>query len=82
MNVFAKFQVIYNISQQKVDGEWSAWTKYGKCTKTCGSGTQRRTRKCDSPAPKHGGQTCVGGTTDSRQCNTNPCPGTTDIAAI
>ena len=59
----------------QVDGKYGAWTSYSSCSKTCGGGSQKRTRKCDSPAPAHGGKECVGIAEQSRACNTQNCPG-------
>ncbi|XP_023930427.1 uncharacterized protein LOC112041253, partial [Lingula anatina] len=55
-----------------VDGVWSAYSPWGQCTKTCGTGTQTRTRTCTPP--QHGGVDCVGNATESRECNTQACP--------
>ncbi|XP_063400308.1 A disintegrin and metalloproteinase with thrombospondin motifs adt-1-like isoform X2 [Mytilus trossulus] len=64
-----------------VDGYWSSWSSWrgwSTCTKNCGTGGQvrTRTRSCTNPRPLNGGQHCYGLTTgtESRQCNTNPCP--------
>ena len=59
-----------------VDGDWGGWSNYGKCTKTCGSGKQTRTRSCDNPPRDHGGNDCTGSNDEERSCNTNACPGT------
>lgn len=58
-----------------VDGGFTAWSAYTKCSSTCGGGTQERTRSCTNPEPAHGGKECVGPTTDTRQCGEDPCPG-------
>ncbi len=49
-----------------IDGAWSAW---GPCSSTCGSGTQ--VRSCSQPAPSGGGAACKG--SSSQVCNTNSC---------
>ena len=58
-----------------VDGGFSDWSDYGRCSKTCGGGSQVSSRTCTNPAPAHGGKACVGPLQKSRSCNTNPCPG-------
>ena len=58
-----------------VDGKWGRWGQYSACTKTCGTGTQRRKRKCNNPSPSHGGEHCIGSDNESIICNTNRCSG-------
>ena len=57
-----------------VNGEWSSWT-YGKCTKSCGDGTQKLTRKCNNPSSTCGGKDCIGLKKRSIKCNKHCCPG-------
>ena len=57
-----------------VHGNWSDWTPFGTCSKTCGGGTKNRFRTCTNPAPKHSGRDCEGSIMDSTECNTHPCP--------
>ncbi|XP_062579319.1 coadhesin-like [Saccostrea cucullata] len=57
-----------------VNGGWSSWSGYGSCTRSCGSGTQSRSRSCTNPRPAHGGRSCSGSTSSSRSCNTHNCP--------
>ncbi|MBI2044301.1 thrombospondin type-1 domain-containing protein [Candidatus Pacearchaeota archaeon] len=85
----------------RTDGGWTSWSgwsswSYGAwgswstCTKTCGSGTQERTRDgtrtqtrtCTNPSPFCGGSSCSGTSTNSettrqsetQACNTQACP--------
>ena len=59
-----------------VNGGYSSWSVYSVCTKTCGIGTQSRTRTCNDPAPQHGGMDCsqLGMDTEVKECNKEPCP--------
>ncbi|XP_078681317.1 cartilage intermediate layer protein 2-like isoform X1 [Branchiostoma floridae x Branchiostoma belcheri] len=57
-----------------VHGGWSAWSVWSPCDKTCGTGTQTRTRECDNPTPQFGGDDCVGDKEETRTCNTQECP--------
>ena len=50
----------------------SDWSDWGVCSKTCGSGTQTRTRTVTSQA-EYGGGVCPS-LTDTQPCNTQLCP--------
>uniref|UniRef100_A0A8D0GSP3 ADAM metallopeptidase with thrombospondin type 1 motif 2 n=1 Tax=Sphenodon punctatus TaxID=8508 RepID=A0A8D0GSP3_SPHPU len=58
----------------KQDGNWGAWSKFGSCSRTCGTGVKYRTRQCDNPHPANGGRTCVGPNYEFQLCNTQGCP--------
>ncbi|XP_033127296.1 properdin-like [Anneissia japonica] len=51
-----------------VDGGWTRWKKWSKCSVTCGKGTQYRLRSCSNPAPSNGGRPCVGLDQIERSC--------------
>ena len=59
----------------EANGVWGQWTAWGDCTKECETGTQTRTRTCDSPAPANGGLSCVLPGSENMDCNTHLCPG-------
>ncbi|XP_068740870.1 A disintegrin and metalloproteinase with thrombospondin motifs adt-1-like isoform X2 [Montipora capricornis] len=63
-----------NTQRCAVDGGWSPWGKWYKCSKTCGTGSQYRTRTCTRPPPGYGGKRCVGSDKETRACNTRHCP--------
>ncbi|KAI6652843.1 Zinc metalloproteinase nas-14-like [Oopsacas minuta] len=46
---------------------WSEWSEYGSCSLTCGGGSMTRTRECSVE------NVCVGPTTQTIACTTNPC---------
>ncbi|XP_078384720.1 thrombospondin-1-like [Oculina patagonica] len=56
------------------NGGWSHWGAWGKCSVTCGGGSQTRWRSCNNPPPSNGGHKCRGPETHKRSCNTNRCP--------
>lgn len=60
-----------------VDGLWGSWSPFTPCPVTCGVGPQVSVRRCDSPAPNHGGKPCPGEGRRISICTTNVhCPGT------
>ncbi|CAC5418366.1 Adhesion G protein-coupled receptor B2,Coadhesin,Thrombospondin-1,Adhesion G protein-coupled receptor B1,Mucin-like protein,Hemicentin-1,Adhesion G protein-coupled receptor B3,Thrombospondin-2 [Mytilus coruscus] len=56
-----------------IDGNWSGWSEYGKCSVTCGGGLKTRNRTCSYPEPKFGGKHCTGNDTLISSCRDNPC---------
>ena len=57
-----------------VDGGYSPWSNYSRCTISCGGGTSNRTRTCTNPRPQHGGFNCSGHSQETITCNTHQCP--------
>ena len=58
-----------------VDGGWSAWSPPLPCPVTCGVGTTRRVRECNSPLPMFGGAGCFGPSFEVLKCSVgNACP--------
>ncbi|XP_078453852.1 A disintegrin and metalloproteinase with thrombospondin motifs 3-like isoform X1 [Lampetra fluviatilis] len=55
------------------DGNWGPWSKFGACSRTCGTGVRYRTRSCHSPAPAYGGRGCMGPAFEYQLCNTDEC---------
>ena len=58
-----------------LDGGYSDWGVWTTCTKTCGSGTQSRSRTCSNPAPINGGKDCshLGNAVETKACSLNGC---------
>jgi len=67
-----------------VDGNWGEWEQSTECSKSCGGGTQERTRSCSDPSPEYGGSNCTSSDeitavgdeqveTDIATCNDFPC---------
>ncbi|KAL5272728.1 hypothetical protein ACHWQZ_G000802 [Mnemiopsis leidyi] len=57
-----------------VDGNWSNFGPWSKCTAHCGGGNQTRTRTCTNPAPLHGGKECEGKAVEVSPCHVGDCP--------
>ncbi|XP_020625947.1 SCO-spondin-like isoform X2 [Orbicella faveolata] len=58
-----------------VNGGWTTWENWSKCSVTCGGGTQTRSRSCTNPPAAHGGKTCVGLKEITQDCNKDVfCP--------
>ena len=59
-----------------VDGGWSKWSNWGKCSVSCGVGLQSRSRSCTNPAPHNAGRHCIGQNFDVKLCYLHLCLGT------
>ncbi|KAG8439149.1 hypothetical protein GDO86_005386 [Hymenochirus boettgeri] len=55
------------------DGNWGPWSKFGSCSRNCGTGVKYRTRICDNPHPVNGGRSCIGPSYDLELCNIEVC---------
>ena len=58
-----------------VDGGLGLWSSWTACSKTCGTGTQSRSRPCNNPTPTGGGQNCTGDSSQVKSCKIKSCPG-------
>uniref|UniRef100_A0A672S6K8 ADAM metallopeptidase with thrombospondin type 1 motif 18 n=1 Tax=Sinocyclocheilus grahami TaxID=75366 RepID=A0A672S6K8_SINGR len=56
-----------------VHGQWSGWSEWSDCSRTCGGGVMYRERSCNSPSPQHNGKFCQGPSRLHQLCNTKPC---------
>ncbi|CAI5690270.1 adhesion G protein-coupled receptor B2 [Oreochromis aureus] len=56
-----------------VEGQWSEWGPWSKCSVTCNTGTEQRQRRC-SPSV-HGWAECKGPHQESRECTNPSCSG-------
>ncbi|XP_039985266.1 A disintegrin and metalloproteinase with thrombospondin motifs 18 [Xiphias gladius] len=57
-----------------VHGQWSAWSQWSDCSRTCGGGVMYRERSCTSPRPQNNGKFCSGSSRLNQLCNTRLCP--------
>ncbi|XP_059158286.1 sushi, von Willebrand factor type A, EGF and pentraxin domain-containing protein 1-like, partial [Physella acuta] len=60
-----------NSKREIIDGSWGNWAEWSECSVTCESGTRSRTRECDSPAPRDGGEACRGHSQEYTICVTS-----------
>ncbi|XP_065431013.1 uncharacterized protein LOC101938923 [Chrysemys picta bellii] len=51
---------VCNNNKCPVDGMWSLWASWTPCPISCGLGVVSRSRRCNNPAPEHGGKNCTG----------------------
>ena len=56
-----------------IDCQWTSWSEWGTCSKSCGSGMSTRNRTFEQEA-RHGGNECQGEKTEQKACKTQPCP--------
>ncbi|XP_022803120.1 uncharacterized protein LOC111340522 isoform X2 [Stylophora pistillata] len=61
--------------KKSVNGEYSPWSSWTECSKSCGGGVRRRMRKCSNPPPSNGGKDCrnLGPSIESQDCNVKVC---------
>uniref|UniRef100_A0A8B9CY54 ADAM metallopeptidase with thrombospondin type 1 motif 13 n=1 Tax=Anser brachyrhynchus TaxID=132585 RepID=A0A8B9CY54_9AVES len=53
-----------------VHGQWSSWSPFSSCSRSCGGGVVIRQRFCNNPRPAFGGQECQGSSIQMEMCNT------------
>ena len=77
MDLFRQKRFVCFIFFFSVNGGYSDWGPYGKCSKTCGGGVKTRSRTCTNPPPSNGGEDCsaLGLDTSTRECNIDDCAG-------
>uniref|UniRef100_A0A3P9I8H4 Adhesion G protein-coupled receptor B2 n=1 Tax=Oryzias latipes TaxID=8090 RepID=A0A3P9I8H4_ORYLA len=56
-----------------VEGQWSEWGPWSRCSVTCNPGVQQRQRRCS--ASVHGWAECKGPHQESRECANPSCSG-------
>ncbi|XP_048584552.1 SCO-spondin isoform X3 [Nematostella vectensis] len=59
-----------------INGDYSTWSNWTKCSVTCGNGTKTRSRNCTNPEPLHGGNNCtnLGPNSQTIMCDHQACP--------
>ncbi|KAM4548643.1 hemicentin-1 isoform 1-T1 [Odontesthes bonariensis] len=57
-----------------VDGNWSEWSPWEECSRTCDQGNRTRLRTCSNPPAQHGGRPCEGKAVEVIMCSVRPCP--------
>ncbi|XP_053392080.1 E-selectin-like, partial [Mercenaria mercenaria] len=62
-----------DICMNGVDGNWSDWSRWSKCSVTCGVGVRLRNRSCDNPPPDIHGKVCQGSYNESSYCENDKC---------
>nr|XP_039260456.1 A disintegrin and metalloproteinase with thrombospondin motifs 18-like isoform X1 [Styela clava] len=57
-----------------VNGGWSEYGEWSKCSRSCGIGVATKYRQCNNPSPMYGGRHCEGEDRIYKLCNTWNCP--------
>ena len=57
-----------------VNCDWSNWSRWTSCSKSCGGGIREKTRRVQTPA-RNGGVPCSGSGSQIESCNDQDCPG-------
>ena len=61
-----------NLRTYVVDCKWGVWSLWSTCSRSCGKGSQQRSRRIVQN-PSNGGKECQGGNSEKRDCNTQQC---------
>ncbi|XP_059158280.1 uncharacterized protein LOC131942419 [Physella acuta] len=65
---------LLNLPGCPVNGQFGHWSPWSECSASCGGGVSSRSRACDNPPPKNGGQPCTHSLArESRTCNEQTC---------
>jgi hypothetical protein len=51
-----------------INGGWSDWSGWSACNANCGEGKISRTRECNNPTPRYGGNDCDGLSIEEKSC--------------
>ena len=74
-----KTNYVYYIDENipPINGNYTGWSNWTECSKSCEGGTQYRSRNCTNPKPAYGGRNCswLGPPDETRSCNDQPGPG-------
>ena len=62
-----------NTQSCPINCKWSQWSTWSTCSKTCGTGSQQRSRFITQLAQNFG-KHCSGNPVQTQQCNNLPCP--------
>ena len=58
---------------KKDNGNWGLWSSWSSCSRSCGHGTQTRSRLCNNPPPANDGADCLGSGLEKQNCNSFEC---------
>ena len=75
LNTEACYLFFFTFVSFTVDGGFGLWSSWTACSKTCGTGSQSRSRPCNNPTPIGGGQNCTGDSSQAKSCKIKSCPG-------
>ena len=64
---------VYFFYPEPRDGHWGRWGSWGSCSVSCDQGQKIRTRTCDDPSPKNGGNDCPGESVQNAPCVMKSC---------
>ena len=76
----SRYSALYSLVKISVNCLWGSWNQFSACSKSCGKGTQTRSRS-KRVTEKYGGK-CYGSSTYRRSCNTQNCPSELNLQNI
>ncbi|XP_033107998.1 uncharacterized protein LOC117109720 [Anneissia japonica] len=62
-----------------VDGVWSSWGEWSRCSSNCGHGHHYHLRHCNAPRPLNSGNMCEGSFLENAPCFENNCTNTVGL---
>ena len=78
LKIWKVFTISFTPFSFTVSGNYTEWSEWSACNKTCDGGQQKRERNCTNPSPANGGLKCteqgLGAAQEILSCNENPCP--------
>ena len=65
----------YLLFVSAINGNYSVWSAWSQCSRSCGGGFKSRNRTCTDPTPSMGGKDCseLGPDMETKECGTTPC---------
>ena len=73
--------MIFRIAVGPLNGNYSDWSSWSACSKSCDRGITSRRRSCTNPPPLYNGKDCeeIGPEEEVQECFLKACAGTNNL---